>query len=191
MCSSRTLLIVLVLILTVSLVLFLNSSSLPEGHELGDKAMKQLAELLESGEEIPEMSKEELEQLSDQIAMVVKRKGSQPSHGRDMPSHGREGMDFFQENNTRLWQRYYYAFPYNHKYGGAWPPNMFSRLTYLSPGFYTTGNGMSYQMRPGMGYKWWPRNRWVRSKGDYYLLVSDADYVHDAANYSNPAFAFI
>lgn len=185
MCSSQALLVIVVVVLFFIVITVLNRPSQPEGHRIGDKAMKQLTELLESGQDIPEISKDELKRISDRIAMVVKA----PSQTSSDPS--REGMDFFQENDTRMWQRYYYAFPYNHKYGGAWPPNMFSRLTYLSPGFYTTGNGLSYQMRPGMGYKWWPRNRWVRSKGDYYLLVSDADYVHDAADYSNPAFAFI
>lgn len=177
---------VLMAILAVILFIILALRTPLQGDEkyrMGEQAITSLTQLLDSGKEIPEITRAELTSIRDKILLVA-------DQTNDVNSTT-EGMSYFQDNNTRLWQRYYYSFPYSHKYGGAWPPNMFSRLKNWSPGFYTTGSGWSYAMRPGMGYKQWPRNRWVRSKGSYYLIRNGEDWIHDAADYSDPAFAYI
>ena len=100
----------------------------------------------------------------------------------------KEKLSFFPAENTRQWPSQYSSFPYNYKYGGAWPPGMYSKLHHWSPGFYTTGSGWSYYMRPGMGYKSWPRNRWIRNtrngKESYYYVTNRGNYTHGAADYS-------
>jgi hypothetical protein len=70
--------------------------------------------------------------------------------------------------NTRDWPYYHYTFPYQYTEGGAWPPNMYSRLYNWQPGYDTAG--WSYWMRPGMSYARWPRNRWVRNNGSFYYI---------------------
>jgi len=99
----------------------------------------------------------------------------------------KEDLSYFSAENVRYWPYYYYSFPYNYEYGGAWPPGMFSRLYFWSPGYYT-GSGQQYFMRPGMGYKYWPRNQWIRQTRDgdnsYYYLSNRQDYVKNAADYS-------
>jgi len=64
---------------------------------------------------------------------------------------------------------YHYTRPYRYEDGGAWPPNMFTRMLNWYPGF-STGTGWSYWMRPGMSYSKWPRNRWVNTNGAYYRI---------------------
>lgn len=96
----------------------------------------------------------------------------------------------FPDNNMTYWPQYYYSFPYNYKNGGVWPPGMYNRLNYWSPGFYT-GTGIMWGNRPGMGEKWWPRNRWINhntSPNSYYNITNSDDWIHDAADYSNSAF---
>lgn len=95
----------------------------------------------------------------------------------------------FPENNMTYWPQYYYSFPYNYKNGGIWPPGMYNRLNFWSPGYYT-GSGLSWENRPGMGEKWWPRNRWINhaASNSYYDLSNNGDWTHDAANYNNPLF---
>jgi hypothetical protein len=96
----------------------------------------------------------------------------------------------FPENNILYWPQYYYSFPYNEKNGGIWPPGMYNRLNYWSPGFYT-GSGLSWTYRPGMGEKFWPRNRWIRQpvNSSYYNITNGDDYIHKGtASYSNPLF---
>jgi len=95
----------------------------------------------------------------------------------------------FSENNMLYWPQYYYSFPYNYKKSGIWPPGMYNKLNYWSPGFYT-GSGLSWENRPGMGEKWWPRNRWIRKPigGDYYNITNADDWIHDAASYQNKMF---
>lgn len=96
----------------------------------------------------------------------------------------------FPENNMTYWPQYYYSFPYNHKNGGIWPPGMYNRLNYWSPGFYT-GSGLSWENRPGMGEKYWPRNRWIRKPdaSNYYNITNGDSWIHQGtASYNNPLF---
>jgi len=113
------------------------------------------------------------------------KEGYKPGMPVDVPI--KSDISVFPEIDTNLWPYYYYSFPYNNKYGGAWPPGMYSRLYYWSPGFYT-GSGQSISMRPGIGYKYWPSDRWIRNtrfgdKGNYYNVTNNDDGIHDAANY--------
>lgn len=89
---------------------------------------------------------------------------------------------FLPTVNSRYWPTYYYSFPYQYAYSGAFPEDMYTRMRYWSPGFYT-GTGWKYQLRPGMGFKYWPRNRWVRKtrvgNNDRYYISQRGDYTHD------------
>lgn len=55
--------------------------------------------------------------------------------------------------------------------GGGWPPNMFSRFNQWQPGYDIAG--WSTTMRPGMGYRNWPRNRWVRDNKVGYAFIDN------------------
>lgn len=184
--KSCTLVTLFIIILLVVLLYSLNSKGDDEQftHEdkiRGERALRELAERIKKGFEPPEVSLEEI-QNSDVLMIKVPKELE------------KENMSYFHAENTRYWPYYYYSFPYNYKYGGAWPPGMYSRLYYWSPGFYT-GSGWSYYMRPGMGYKNWPRNRWVRhtqaGKNTYYYLTNRGDYTHNAANYSDTPLKFL
>lgn len=90
----------------------------------------------------------------------------------------KEDMAFFNgPANTRYWPYYHYTFPYQHTEGGAWPPNMFSRMYNWQPGYATSG--WSYWMRPGMSYSRWPRNRWIRNNGSFYFINQGKDRSKD------------
>jgi len=149
---------------------------------LGNGVGAAVSDTKERAEEVMDVGFDALQDVKDRIVMRVSRVRGTPK--------GAEGMKYFPDVNTRLWKRYYYTFPYNYKTQGAWPPGMFSRLRYWSPGYYT-GSGWQFELRPGIEQKYWQRNRWIRSNGDYYLIRNGEDYVHDAADYSNPAFAFL
>ena len=171
---------IVLLVLVVILIIYLlsrNSKNEPftsDDNEVGKKALLELEYILKTGQLPLEVSDEELEKLADSVYMV-------------RTPETKEGMSYFPEENTRYWPQYYYSFPYNYKYGGAWPPGLYSRLYYWSPGYYT-GTGWRYYMRPGIGYKYWPRNVWVRNtrggKDSYYYLSNGGDYIHNAADYS-------
>lgn len=87
-----------------------------------------------------------------------------------------------------------FAQPYNFKYGGAWPPDMYSRMYYWSPGFYN-GSGLSLAYRPGMEPTKFPRNRWIYKTNmgnsvPYYHVSNRDDYRHDIANYKELPLRF-
>nr|QBK86609.1 MAG: hypothetical protein LCMAC102_04040 [Marseillevirus LCMAC102] len=150
--------------------------------QYGKTALRDLEDLLKQGDEIPEVSDDELAKLSNDIYLVK------------LPTEDTtEKLELSRSENTRYWPYYYYSFPYNSKSGGAWPPGLFSRLYFWSPGFYT-GTGWSYYMRPGMGYKNWPRHRWIRQTQNgnhsYYYVTNRDDYPHNAANYSDTPLQF-
>jgi hypothetical protein len=154
-----------------------NENFTPEDQQNGKRALDELEEMMKNGASIPEISDEELAKLSEDIYLVK------------LPSENtKEKMSYFHTENTRYWPYYYYSFPYNYKYGGAWPPGMYSRLYYWAPGYYT-GTGWSYYMRPGMDYKFWPRNRWIRhTKGGnqtYYYVTNRDEYTHNEGNYAD------
>ncbi len=150
----------------------------PEDEAQGEKVVKELFTMLNKGEDVPEVSDKELTSMTDDIFLVVT-----PS------KNAKEHLSYFNPANTRYWPYYYYSFPYNYKYGGAWPPGMYSRLYFWSPGFYT-GSGWTHYMRPGMGYKSWPRNVWMRNNGSYYNVTNRDSYSHQAADYANTPLTF-
>ena len=164
--------VVLLVFLAYALLFFKNPDEkfTQKDKETGVKALQ---ELMKNLDEVEDISDEELNKMLEDIHLVVTPE-----------ENSRENLSYFHPVNTRYWPFYYYSFPYNYKYGGAWPPGMYSRLYYWSPGFYT-GSGLSYYMRPGIGYKWWPRNRWIRNQGSYYYVTNRSDYTHNAADYGN------
>ena len=115
------------------------------------------------------------------LLLCPKKEGFNPKQSQD-----KKEIALFPDSNTNMWPYYYSSFPYNYKYGGAWPPGMYSRLNYRSPGFYS-GTGLSTNLRPGMGYKYWPRDRWVRNSqfGDdrYYNVTNNDLAIHGATQY--------
>lgn len=98
----------------------------------------------------------------------------------------------FNQNDNA--QPLHFSQPYNYKYGGTWPPDMYSKLKYWSPGFYN-GSGLSLQFRPGMEPTNYPRNRWINkttlgNSAPYYYVSNRADYSHNMANYSELPLRF-
>lgn len=87
----------------------------------------------------------------------------------ELESEGSDEMTFGHPIEINYWPYYFYSAPYQYKSGGAWPPNMQSRLYNWEPGF-STGSGWSYWLRPGITYDNWPRNRWVKQNGAYYFI---------------------
>ena len=145
-------------------------------HE-GNQAIRELFTLLEN-DNIPEISDDELASMTDDIFMVI-----------TPTSNAKENLNMASNHaNTRYWPYYYYSFPYNNKTSGAWPPGMYSRLYYWSPGFYT-GTGWTHYMRPGMRQKYWPRNVWMRNNNSYYFVENKN--VNDVANYASTSLKFI
>jgi len=79
--------------------------------QAGKAALDELEKMLSSGQLPPEVSDEELDCYSEDIYIVK------------LPAEDtKEDMSYFHAENTRYWPYYYYSFPYNYKYGGAWPP---------------------------------------------------------------------
>lgn len=70
--------------------------------------------------------------------------------------------------NIRQWPYYYYTLPYRYQDGGAWPPGMYTRLSQWQPGYDVTG--WSFDMRPGVGFVRFPRNRWLKTDGHKYYI---------------------
>jgi hypothetical protein len=106
----------------------------------------------------------------------------------DDDDNQQENMKYLGLENTRYWPYYYYSQPYNMSSGGGgWPPNMYSRMRQISPGFHS-GSGLSHAYRPGMSVKYWPRSRWINSrrngKKSYHNITNNEDWNHDVANYS-------
>lgn len=69
------------------------------------------------------------------------------------------------DTNFRNWPYYYYSNP---NPGGSFPPDMFSKLRQIEPGF--EPNGLSYELRPGIKYRDFPSHRWIRNNSDYYYM---------------------
>lgn len=70
--------------------------------------------------------------------------------------------------DIRMWPFYYYTLPYRYQQGGAWPPGMYTRMTHWQPGYDV--HGRSFDMRPGMAYDRWPRDRWLKQNGSHYFI---------------------
>ena len=183
--KDKTLLFVLIIVVVIVVLVIIFNNTCNQGDEYfsnedkksGDEALKKLELMLSRKEKIPEISDEALSLAikKDQIH-IIKTPGEKP------PKDGREGMKYTKSINTRNWPYYYYSQPYNPESGGgAWPDGMHTRLRYWSPGFYTTGF-WQHHLRPGMGYKFWPRNRWVRhrtqGKNAYYYLGNGDGAIH-------------
>ena len=180
--KSGIILIVIVITIVCICIFLCNNSKKTDAERYAESA---LIDLAATANEIPEVSSDYLEENKHKILIVAAPYDMNEASSSD---NMRENMTFFPSENTRYWPYYYYSFPYNYKYGGAWPPGMYSRLNYWSPGYYT-GTGWSYYMRPGMGYDKWPRNRWIRNtqngKRSYYFLSNRDDLTHDSANYAD------
>lgn len=110
--------------------------------------------------DIPMVDDKYVKENFDNILMVKKPSSSS--------SDDASSASFLNPPNIRYWPYYYYTYPYQYSEGGAWPPNMYSRLYHWQPGYDTAG--WSYWMRPGMSYSRWPRNRWVQNNGSYYFI---------------------
>ncbi len=65
--------------------------------------------------------------------------------------------------------------PYQFSHGGTWPPDMYTRLRQWSPGFDTTTN-WSWDFRPGMKFKKWPRSRWVAKNDSQFYYVNNQQF---------------
>ena len=150
-----------------------------EDEEEATKLLESLDDMIKKGK-IDDISDEDLEKALLSGYVILSKTPSLPplKEGETL----REGMKYFRSENTRMWPYYYYSQPYNvESGGGAWPPSMYTRLRNWSPGYYTTGF-WQYHMRPGMGYKYWPRNRWVRhrtqGKNSYFYLGNGDAWTH-------------
>lgn len=157
-----------------------------EDNSYATEALHQLDSMIDSGNLPPEVSDEEFAMVADNVLFAKIPEDSNTNQSR-------ENFSYFHPINSRYFPYMYYSFPYNYKYGGAWPPGLFSRLYFWTPGYYI-GTGWSYYMRPGMGYSKWPRNRWIRNtqngKDAYYYVSNRDDYIHDAANYEKAPLIF-
>jgi len=82
-------------------------------------------------------------------------------------------------DDIRYWPYYYYTLPYRYQQGGAYPPNMYTRMSHWQPGYDV--HGWSFNMRPGMTYDKWRRNVWVKNNGSYYNIDNGTkcDRLHD------------
>lgn len=120
--------------------------------------------------EVQEVSPKFIEENAHKIYLV-----KSPQKEKD---DSMEQMTFFHPVNSQYWPQYYYGQPYQYKFGGAWPPNMFSRLYNWQPGFQTSG--WSYWLRPGITYDRWPRGRWVKQNGTFYFVNNGSE--HDRMN---------
>ena len=94
----------------------------------------------------------------------------------------KESFTFFPPENDRMWPHYYYSFPYNSN-TGIWPESMYTRLRGWSPGNYI-GTGWRYEMRPGISYRYFARNNWIRAGKDYMYLDNLDDLKHSAEDYN-------
>lgn len=151
-----------------------------EDFEAADEAFHHLHKMLEENEDIPSIPNEHLEQLVDDI-YIIHNPEKVEHHVRehfetDSPADNK--LTFGHPQTIRYWPNFNYSYPYKYSTGsGAWPPGMYSRLLYNTPGFYTNGDGM--WMRPGVGYVRWPRGSWVRNNTQYYFINNGKDRSKD------------
>jgi hypothetical protein len=96
------------------------------------------------------------------------------------PSQDEGGLKFLPTPNLRYAPQYLYTLPYSYREGGAYPPNMFTRYNQWQPGYDTAG--WSWTMRPGMSYNKWPRNRWVHTNGNHFVINNGTDRSQDYDN---------
>lgn len=121
---------------------------------------------------IPEVDDYYLTQNAHNIQLIKEREAdARAANGEGPPGTNPniENLSFYHPVNTDYWPYYYYTKPYQYEDGGAWPPNMQSRLYNWQPGF-ASGSGWSYWLRPGISYNRWPRNRWVKQNNKYYFI---------------------
>ena len=97
-----------------------------------------------------------------------------------------EGMEISPNvADIRYWPYYYYTLPYKYEQGGAWPPNMYTRMNHWQPGYDV--HGRSFDMRPGMSYDKWRRDVWVKNNGSYYN-IDNGDQKDRIADYFGVAY---
>lgn len=142
-----------------------------------DYALNAIRDLGARLQAIPHITDEQLQEHFE-AGNILMAKHPDRDSSPEKESNGVETMQFLNgPANTRYWPYYHYTFPYQYTEGGAWPPNMSSRLYNWQPGFATSG--WSYWMRPGMSYARWPRNRWVRNNTSYYFINNGKDRSKD------------
>jgi hypothetical protein len=72
------------------------------------------------------------------------------------------------------------SYPYTST--GIVPRGSFNRMNYSSPGFYT-GSGLIRELRPGIRYKHYPRNKWLKHNGRFHHISNFGELRHNVANY--------
>lgn len=154
--SSSAVLLIIALVLIVFCVWCISSKGVNPDEQFAFDALKELDEKIDR-DDVEEIT----EALDPESVLMIKR-----------PTL-KENMSFFHPVNSRYWPYYFYSYPYQYKEGGAWPPNMTSRLYNWQPGYDTAG--WSYWLRPGVSYTRWPRNRWVRQNGTFYYINNGCD----------------
>ena len=162
--------IIIIIIIIIVLCLFI-FYIYKKKEEYDDKAAnKILAQLKENS--VEDVDKQFLEYNKDNIYMV---KSPQK----------KENYDNLEQENFRGWRGrgwgrrgwggrwgYPYGGHYSYPYDAWLPDDLYSRLNYWSPGFYTT-SGWSYWLRPGIAINQkYPRSRWVRNNGVYYYILN-------------------
>jgi hypothetical protein len=150
---------VILIIAILALAYYVWKSKNPLSDADRDEAMKALKYLEDHPDDVIDVQEETLHDMADKIYLVK---------SQAIAVGGDRNEDFEFPINTNYWPQYYYSYPYQYKYGGAWPPGMFSRLYEWSPGFYVSG--WRYGLRPGLKFGRWNRNRWVRHNNSYYFI---------------------
>lgn len=133
-----------------------------------EKDIERLDTLYREGS-VPTISTEELSRQADNVIAVAERDSSS-ERGGTIENY----TPLTNPIDYKYWPQYYYSYPYHYKQGAAWPPSMFSRLTYWTPGFQTSGWRLA--TRPGIYHGHWPRSRWVTDNNKFYFINNnDAD----------------
>lgn len=154
-----------------------------EDDKKGKDAAKVLEQKLKNGEEIPEVDDKTLKVLAKDIYIIADpnpESRSAASAESDVNS-GKEGFSFNYPVNSTFWPYYYYSYHYP---AGVWPPGLYNRLYWWSPGFYTT-SGWQWGLRPGTKYIKWPYTSWMRNNNKYYYVNNQGIHnkMQDASGY--------
>lgn len=159
MCPTKLLL--LLLIAGAIIIWLVLHTSRHEHFTHGDvhKFFLDLEHALAHKKEIPEISDEDLRRMKDDIIAV--------KHYVDEKIRSREHISFFDTVDFRYWPQYNYTYPLT-SVANQYPGNLFTRMDEWSPGFNTSG--WKYALRPGVYYSKWPRSRWVKNDGNYFLI---------------------
>jgi len=159
----------LFIIFAILLAVFLSRSNTSEGFN-PHKAVLELEDMIKQGMPIPEVSKEEIDVLLDNVLMIAQPR-KQKTEGYEMDVN---------ENTKNYFPFLYYDLQYP---TGDWSPGLSTSLTKWSPGFYS-GSGWYWWMRPNATYAYWPRSRWIRNNGKYYNMNNYGMFDIDKRSYN-------